>query len=559
MADEQMDARLHRAGEAWRAANEATAAMPTAVAGDVHVITPEPSRRSRHTGLLASAAVVAAALVAGGIVLFNGVGHHPTTSTDQAVALKGTVWRLVGYGNDQPRTNSLATLHIGKDDRMVADDGCTLIGARISTDHGRIAFTDFDERYRECTDSSGDITFTRAMDILTSFPHYSIDGTQLTIGAMHFLAAPELPAPTLDVPTFLGAKWRLVKVTDAQGQDRPLSGFSPALQVKNGRLTTSDGCNTLTADAVADGQEVDLKQVEHTTNPCPSAAESAFGAAIDQVFAGPAVHEQVEGTTLILKRSGAGELVYQWVPDDKAAADPANLIGRNWQLVSAAGDPSAGGATLRIDGDELSGDDSCGELSGRADVGRGTLTVAGVPQQPAASCTGQATTIDSFLNQKPALWSIRDGKLLIYGGGPQAFSLVFTTAVPPAPSPTPTPGSQLVGTWSLSGIEHDTAGGGSASGSSDMATTKLIVDSAGHAIVRHRCYALNGDVRIAGRFLEFSNLVRNPHGPPCTAARQQQDTYAGPVDAVLSGAVRWSIDGGQLTLTKGHETLTFDR
>src|SRR3954468_2931619 len=118
MTEEQMDARLRAAGDAWRTANDRPAAIPTAIPTlePAGLVPPAPARRPRRhvTALLASAAVVATALVAGGAIL---LGHtsddkHRVTNTDEAATLRGTTWRLLGYDGDQRRLNSTATLSV---------------------------------------------------------------------------------------------------------------------------------------------------------------------------------------------------------------------------------------------------------------------------------------------------------------------------------------------------------------------------------------------------------------------------------------------------------------
>ncbi|MDT4914546.1 MAG: hypothetical protein QOC66_3674, partial [Pseudonocardiales bacterium] len=319
MTDDQMDARLRRAGERWRA--EETTIAETTASADAHPadeIWLRP-RRPRHVGLLASAALVAAALVAGGAFLLNSTGGKRYTA--DAPALEGTVWRLVGYDSEPARTNSLSTFYIGDDGRLVADDGCTVIGAHIDTKNARLAPAGLDLRYYDCTDSAGDITFTRAIDILKDRPAYSITGDRLTIkakrGTVHLAAAPTLLPPTLDVPTFLGSKWQLTDVSDGQGTEHPVVGV-PTLHALNGRLTLSDGCNTLSGPIAIEGQQVHLNGLATTEIGCTGVAAST-AAAIDKVYGGPEVHEQVEGNRLTVKGDGAGALVYTWAPDDRGA------------------------------------------------------------------------------------------------------------------------------------------------------------------------------------------------------------------------------------------------
>ena len=80
---------------------------------------------------------------------------------------------------------------------------------------------------------------------------------------MHLVAAPQLPAPTLDVPTFVGATWRLSAVIDAKGVPQMVPR-EVTLRIADGTMTASDGCNTLTGAVQVTGQDARLKGVSST-------------------------------------------------------------------------------------------------------------------------------------------------------------------------------------------------------------------------------------------------------------------------------------------------------
>ena len=447
MTDDWMDARLRQAGASWRAATDV---RPDAA--DVEILdTAVPTRRSRpsrRSTLIVSAAAVAAALVAGGSVLLSGGGGRTPSSADSA-GLKGTVWRLVGYGDAQRRTNSLSTLFIGKDGKLVADDECSVIGARhlhLGRPAGphrphrgpvprlrRLVLAGVRRDRGRCAHRTGD---------------YSVDGDQLTLRVtgqptMHLVAAPQLPAPTLDVPTFVGATWRLSAVTDAKGVPQMVPR-EVTLRIADGTMTASDGCNTLTGAVQVTGQDARLKGVSSTEIGC-TGSTAATAAVIDRFFAGSSLHGDVAGSTLNVKGDGVGGvLTYEWVPADPAAVAPGALTDREWVLTSIAGVAAHALASLGVDArGPTSGTDGCTDIDATADVRPGALTLTGMPTAPPTVCTGaaadQATTIDSILNQKPASWSVRGGKLIIYGGGAQAFSLVYETGKPPPSYPSETP------------------------------------------------------------------------------------------------------------------------
>src|SRR4051794_25466426 len=156
MTDEQMDARLRAAGEAWRTANDRPTAMPAvdtaiptvdtampavdtanAAVDPATLLAPAATRspRRHRAALLASAAVVATALVAGGAFLLGRTSDdkHRVTNTDDAATLQGTTWRLLGYDGDQRRVNSTATLYVDRHGQFVADDSCNLITGKVDS------------------------------------------------------------------------------------------------------------------------------------------------------------------------------------------------------------------------------------------------------------------------------------------------------------------------------------------------------------------------------------------------------------------------------------------
>lgn len=557
MTDDQMDARLHAAGETWRAtAGPATSAPALSDSTAVETLDTRGPHRPRRWGLLASAAVVAAALVTGGAFLIgNGSGKHDQGA--DAATLEGTVWRLVGSGDRPAQTTSLSTMYIDKDGNVVADDSCTVVGAHLDVRDGHLyPIGNFDIRYRDCTDSVGEITFGNGFELLTHVPSYELTGDGLTLSAagqpsLYFIAAPGLLPPTLDVPTFLGSTWRLTHMTDGKQVDHLVAG-NPTLQVRNGRLTASDGCNTISAAAAVEGQQVALKNITSTRNPC--APESA-ASAIDAFFTTDGLHEQIDGTALTIKGGGVGVLTYAWQPADAKATDPAALTNRPWILTSIAGAPARALASLFVDSrGPVSGTDGCtGVLDATATVGPGTITFTGVPTEPAAGCTNAdpATTIDSLLNQKPALWAVRDGKLLIYGGGPQAFALVYETGqpAPTYPSATPNPATLLGPTWTLIALETDSNGSSSGEGSSGPSITLRFAGGATFAL-RTACGGLEGKAAVKGTRVDFSS-VKTTGGNYCL------DSSAQRVERVFAGTVEWKIDNDGLHLTKGNTTLTF--
>jgi heat shock protein HslJ len=549
MTDEQMDARLRQAGEAWRTAS--TPVDEVAQAEPEELTAPSATRRRHRTGLLASAAVVAAALVAGGSVLvanLNG-GSDKRGADLEGVALQGTVWQFVGYG-DRTDDRSSSTLYISADGRLVADDECELLSAQVDASGGTLDITGLAERYKGCVDTY-EPAFGRGTDLLTSTPAYAIDADGLTIGAgadaMHFVAAADLPAPILDVPTFTDTDWRLVSATDADGDGSSVDG-DLVFRVQDGRFTADEGCNKLSGDLTHDGSTADIKTVESTTLPCPS--PQPFEEVMQALFQRGTVDTKVQGAELTITRNGAGSLTYQWVPGDPAATDPSALVGHDWQLASVAGAPASGDVGLYAGPTELSVTYGCSAVGGAAHIGHGTLHINGIPDGAAPGCSGdvgdQSSTIDSFLAGDP-LWRVADGKLVITSsGGAQAFAVVFVSAKPPQPSDL-----MLAGTnWTLTKIfdadKHDVPVAGDAT---------LLIDKTNHLTGSNGCNSISGDVTTDKTTIGFGNGFAITE-QACTD--DQVTATAESVDHVLQGDVSWSIDGNELALTRdGVGTLVY--
>jgi heat shock protein HslJ len=553
MSDEQMDARLRHAGEAWRAATDTSASAP-ADGEPLPLVAPAGARRRfRRTGLLASAAVVAAALVAGGAVLVADLAEHHRQLA--ASPLERTVWLLSGYDRQVSRDGSTATLSIS-DGKLVADDECAVIGAQVVVTSTRLTVAPLDVRPKGCVDTyTPSFIDPRAAEILAAEPNYAIDSDTLTItGAGHtmrLLAKPDLPAPTLDVPTLAGTDWRLASATDAGGTTTAVSAASGGLElrVENGRYTVEEGCNKLSGGLTDEGSQAQIKTVTSTTLPCPS--PQLYEQVIQSVFRPGTVRTQVLGGQLTVSRAGAGTLQYRWVPAAHDATDRKNLLGSDWDLISVAGEQARPGTHMYISPTrEFSITYGCGAVGGTLLVGAGTLSADGIQDGPAAGCSGavgdESSTIDSFFASGSALWRIQDRRLIVYSSGAQSFSVVFRNSRPPQPAPRP-----LVGTnWALERImdadKNELPIAGNAT---------LLIDSSGHLIGNDGCNSISGDVTHDGKVIHVGTGLSTTE---MACADPQVTSTAATVDAVLSGDVAWYIDGDQLALTKdGVGTLVY--
>jgi heat shock protein HslJ len=548
MTDEEMDARLRAAGAAWRAA-EAEESQLLVPADQTPMASPpaDPPRgvRSHRVALLASAAVVVAALVATGAYVFRHTGSAGQRSAADVAALRGTVWQLLGYG-DERQANSGATLYVDGSGKLVADDSCSLLTATTRIAGDRVEISDLDERFYNCTDSVGEVTFDRGRSVLRADPTWSVDGAALTLSAhgttMHFAAAANLLPPTADRPTLTGATWRLSKAVDPTGAARPV-GTGATLRIDRGRLVTSDTCNTLSGEVTVDWPNLDPHDLATTEIGCPDTSTPQL---IDRVFAGRVVTD-LRGATLTLTRAGVGTLTYTWQPEDEVAVDTGRLTASPWRLSSVAGEPAGGAIVLTFGPDGSLGLAGCVTLTGTVALGAGTLTAAGLPSEPPAGCPDAMSTVLSFLTSEPVLWSIQQDRLVVYGGGSQAFSAVFAPVTPDRVAVTPA--SRLVGpTWRLSSVQVDSGDTSSGSGASSSDVTLVLTGQTFR--LSSRCESYAGDVAITGQELRFSGR-RDVGSTFCTSP---EAVAARPV---FEGPATWTIRHGELRIRRGDVTLTF--
>ena len=552
MTDDDMDARLRTAGAAWRTTTD-----------DAHPVSPEPlspaetlqlgrpARERRHrTAWLASAAAVAAVLVAGGGFLVgrladgDGDHGHRTTAAERA-ALQNTVWELLGYDGDQLRPSSFSTFYV-HDGAFVADDSCGLYNGGVKVEGAHLHVSDVEDRFYNCTDSVGEITFREGMKTLQTDPAFRVDGDHLTISGdgptLHLKAAPELPAPTSDRPTLTGATWRLMKVEGANGAQHVVDGTAE-FRIDGNHLHATDTCNSLDSTLQVDYPILKLDAVATTEIGCPPDSVAPI---VDQILSGN-VRADFRDAALTLTKTGAGTLTYRWQPDDEAAVDPKLLTATDWQLRSIAGVPT-GGMTLSVADGRLELRAACATTNVPVEIGPGTVIAPNLAKEPKNECPSERDDVTQMLASGPALWHISGKQLVINRAGSQGFSLVFDPVKDVSAASV-----ELPGTWKLIGVEKTDGNTVSGSGSSDSTITLTLTASTYR--VSTPCPPWNGTVVFGDRTVVFT-LMSIAAGPSCSTAAGELTSQ---VAKVVAGTATWTIENGQLKLTKGTVTLTFER
>ncbi len=378
---------------------------------------------TRRPVLVASAALVTLAVVAGGVLAWGRTTDGGEAAGPPAAPLRGTVWELLA---DHGSSNSSATLQIDRAGHLVADDTCQVIGADGYISGDNLLLTNQVVRWKTCTDSVGETTFgPDQVKILQGSATFAITGHTLTIrnGASMRLRETSLPAPSLDVPTVVGTDWLLVHATDDSGAHPVPDNVTLRIDDDHQLHATDGGCRRLTGTVEEQLTSIRLS-ASATGRPCSSSPTVGI---VDSVLDGRIRPTVVDGN-LTIADPGAGTLVYRWNPRS-AATDPNRLTGRTWRLDGIEHDPAATPAMVRIErSGRVVGSDGCRTFTGSAQVHHGTADLhlrfgSAVPCASAAA--DQASTIDSFLGARQLVWAIRNETLLVYGGGSQAFALRY--------------------------------------------------------------------------------------------------------------------------------------
>lgn len=234
-------------------------------------------------------------------------------------------------------------------------------------------------------------------------------------------------------------------------------------------------------------------------------------------------------------------------PDRPRPADGSvQLAGIDWRLVAMAdahGRPLSvvAPAQLRIDGGVLDATDGCTSLSGPVTV-RGGEIVPGAIAVAAVGCANgssgfgaEVAHLQALLDGGHALrWAVAGDRLTLSG---PAGTLVYG-----AHRPVTDPATLVGRSWTATMIAGPSSTGVAAT---PAAPVTLTFSVGGGFSVTHRCYWWRGDAALGSGTARFEGRTV-PHS--CPAGGVPRDDAL--VDSILTGAVRWSITDGSLTISK---------
>ena len=321
MTDEQMDARLHAAGERWRATDDAmTPGVATAVRIDGLPDTERPAPRRRHARL-AVAASIAVVLGAAGVVValvHGGTSSpaHPATNgatPPAALSLYRTDWRLVDPAPPAGAAPKQAWLLIDAD-HFGAGDGCNSVSGEVRVGTGSIRFGAVASTAIGCLDGPW-TQITATIDrVLNGAVSWSIAADRLTLrkGA-DVLVYRAAPTPITDPRALAGSTWRLTSVTQLSGTGPDANASSPGTVLAS-RLVFDATATHLTVEQRCHGFATGVHAATGTLTIDPYLNDATLCAddGVPRILTGR-VQWHIQSDVLTIVRPGIGILVFSRV------------------------------------------------------------------------------------------------------------------------------------------------------------------------------------------------------------------------------------------------------
>ena len=239
--------------------------------------------------------------------------------------------------------------------------------------------------------------------------------------------------------------------------------------------------------------------------------------------------------------------------DDPAGSDAglADLKGRSFQsvsLVDGADKPLQPGTrvTVSFSEDGVSGSAGCNSIGSTATVADGRLVVRGAVGGTEAGCGKRQyhdEWISDLLTSRPRL-ELDGDRLTLTSGGTVVELVDSDSAEPDRPLAGPL--------WTLESLEEGSGPDGTASSVPAGVTSTLEFGEDGTVGAEPGCNRMTGWYEVDGDRMTLERMATTEMF--CSDAAIQIEST---VLELLSGLVTWSIEGSQLRLAKGDQTLVY--
>ncbi len=232
---------------------------------------------------------------------------------------------------------------------------------------------------------------------------------------------------------------------------------------------------------------------------------------------------------------------------------PASTLQGDWTLAKvfgATGAPQAATATATLDiaaNGTVTGTDGCRTFTGTVSTSGATATFSLTMPEPACSPIVEQTAglVDRVLSG-PVTFTLAAGALVLSKS--EIGRLSFTGNIVGGQDP------QLLTAhdWQIATITYGTGRFRNGAPSQDNG---LLIFKANSYEVQHTCSGVDGTVQYARGSMTLSRQISGGHSCPAPINQPYRGQSAEAIDAILTGQVRWSIDGSVLTLTSGQGSL----
>jgi heat shock protein HslJ len=341
---------------------------------------------------------------------------------------------------------------------------------------------------------------------------------------------------TIDPAALANRTWTLESVAG-----KPAS--SGNLVISHGVAHISDECGTTDHPVRI---ERGLLSV-HGSGPAKPCAASA---AVDGILlSGSSVAWAVRGATLIIYGGGSQtfSLVYG------TAKPQSSTLQGDWTITTIADSagharPATASAELRIAANgAVSGTDGCRSFTGTVQTNDASASFALTMQEPA--CAPRTERTAGFVDRLfggPVNFAVRDDQLVLARNGVGQAS--FTARPVNGDDP------QLLTAhdWQIDTITYGS--GHFRNGAASQDNGFLTFTTHGFE-VQHTCSTVDGTAQLAPGIITLSRQISGGHSCPPPVDQPYRDESAQAIDALLTGVVRWSVDGSVLTLTSGQGSL----
>jgi heat shock protein HslJ len=293
MTDDLLDARLHAAGDRWRAAHPEPAdvdfrhlaADPPAVVPVVPAVRGAATAPRRTRLWLAAAAAVAATVAAAllAVQLGGSSGRAPSGGTPALIGVDWTLVQVVEQTGHATQAGD-AQLTVSADGRLSGTDGCNHIGAAVKVSATELEVPALATTAMACLNPNPAAAIAERLihEVLSGTVRWSVLGDQLTLtkpGKASLVYGKVKHTATTDPKALVGPIWELSGIEHDSGNSGSATGSSDMANTtatfdSTGRLTISHRCYVLGAGVRFGAGTLDIGKVTVTRAiPCPATAD----------------------------------------------------------------------------------------------------------------------------------------------------------------------------------------------------------------------------------------------------------------------------------------------